>query len=314
MVLFIVLGACLVGVAITLNVTWIILNWRRFMPLLLGIPFFVLLIAGVVLNTIFLVREVRRNERHDAFLNAVTHELKTPIASIRLYLETLERRELPEDTRNKFYGIMREDSDRLLATVEQVLKAGEVGQRSRSQQMRVPVEMRSLVSACIDITRSRSHAQAESGVPQSITLEAGDPSIPVIVRGNPDELQTIILNVLNNAVKYSSSRVDIRVHLRIENDAWVILSVTDSGIGIPSAHLKRIFKRFYRVPNRSVLRTKGTGLGLFLVRTIARQHGGDAFASSPGLGLGATISIQLPRVLTPLEAPAVTSLHRQESV
>ena len=127
--LFIVLGSCLVGVAIVLNVGWIILNWRRFIPLLIGIPFFILLIAGVVLNTIFLVREVRRNERHDSFINAVTHELKTPIASIRLYLETLERRELSEEKRQEFYGIMLEDSDRLLATVEQVLKAGEVGQR-----------------------------------------------------------------------------------------------------------------------------------------------------------------------------------------
>ncbi|GGH10504.1 sensor histidine kinase [Silvibacterium dinghuense] len=312
MVLFIVLGVCLVGVAVTLNVTWIILNWRRFMPMILGIPFFVLLIAGVVLNTIFLVREVRRNERHDAFLNAVTHELKTPIASIRLYLETLERRELPEATRTKFYGIMREDSDRLLATVEQVLKAGEVGQRSRTQ-VRVPVDMRSLVAASIDITRSRNHLDAEPGSPQPISFEADDPGVPMIVRGNPDELQTIVLNVLNNAVKYSASAIRIRVSLHIEKDAWIILSVTDSGIGIPAAHLKRIFKRFYRVPTRSVLRTKGTGLGLFLVRTIARQHGGDAFAASPGLGLGATVSIQLPRLLTALETPAVTSLHRSET-
>lgn len=315
MVLFIVLGVCLVGVAVTLNVTWIILNWRRFMPLLLGIPFFVLLIAGVVLNTIFLVREVRRNERHDAFLNAVTHELKTPIASIRLYLETLERRELPEATRQKFYGIMHEDSDRLLATVEQVLKAGEVGQRSRSQ-VRIPVDMRELVSTCIDITRSRNHLDAEAGQAQPISFEPGDINQPVIVRGNPDELQTIVLNVLSNAVKYSPSGINIQVKLHVENEAWVIVSVSDSGIGIPAAHLKRIFKRFYRVPTRNVLRTKGTGLGLFLVRTIARQHGGDASASSPGLDLGSTISIQLPRLLTVREAAAAagTPLQQREIV
>ncbi|MGI0134689.1 MAG: histidine kinase dimerization/phospho-acceptor domain-containing protein, partial [Candidatus Micrarchaeaceae archaeon] len=107
-VLFILLGACLVGVAVFLNVSWIILNWRRLWPMLIGIPFFLLLIAGVVLNTIFLVREVRRNERHDSFINAVTHELKTPITSIRLYLETLERRELSEEKRREFYGIMLE--------------------------------------------------------------------------------------------------------------------------------------------------------------------------------------------------------------
>src|SRR5215813_12822070 len=108
MILFITLGVCMIGVAVTLNVGWIILNWRRVWPMVVGIPFFILLIAGLVLNTIFLVRDVRRNERHDSFLNAVTHELKTPITSIRLYLETLQRREIPEEKRREFYSVMLE--------------------------------------------------------------------------------------------------------------------------------------------------------------------------------------------------------------
>src|SRR5207253_8204499 len=123
---FIALGACLVALAIALNVGWMIFNWRQAAPLVLGIILFPLLIAGLVLNTIFLVREVRRNEQQDSFLNAVTHELKTPITSIRLYLETLERRQLDEGQRRNFYRVMLEDTDRLLGTVEQVLRAGEV--------------------------------------------------------------------------------------------------------------------------------------------------------------------------------------------
>ena len=312
-VLFIILGACLVGVAVTLNVGWIILNWRRLIPLLVGIPFFALLIVGVTLNTIFLVREVRRNERHDAFLNAVTHELKTPITSIQLFLDTLERRELPLEKRREFYAIMHEDSDRLLATVEQVLKAGEVGQRSR-KQVRIPVDMRALVAECVEMTRSRNHLEASELEPSGISFESTSADPPAIVRGSPEELQTVVLNLLNNAVKYSPNGINVRVTLQVNNDAWVMLSVADSGIGIPAAHLKRIFKRFYRVPARNVLRTKGTGLGLFLVRTIARQHGGDAFAASPGEGKGATVSVQLPRLLeSGAHAPSEETRNQEAS-
>src|SRR5215470_4325582 len=128
---FIALGVCLVALAVFLNVSWIVLHQRSTLLLVLGIIFFSVIIAGLVVNTIFLVREIKRNERQDSFLNAVTHELKTPITSIRLYLETLQRRPVDESQRQQFYSIMLADSDRLLATVEQVLKAGQLGQRQR---------------------------------------------------------------------------------------------------------------------------------------------------------------------------------------
>src|SRR6266542_5499432 len=130
-IFFTVFGICLVAIAVTLNVSWIVLNWRTGVLAILGVILFALIIAGMVLNTIFLVREIRRNEQHDSFLNAVTHELKTPITSIRLYLETLERRQLDDAQRRDFYRIMLEDTDRLLGTVEQVLRAGEVRDGSK---------------------------------------------------------------------------------------------------------------------------------------------------------------------------------------
>ena len=128
---FITLGACLVALAIALNVGWILLNWREVALLVFGIIFFLVLIFGIFLNTTFLIREIRRNEQHDAFINAVTHELKTPIASIRLYLETLKTREVDEEQRHEFYNIMLADSDRLLRTVDQVLRAGRTGLKRR---------------------------------------------------------------------------------------------------------------------------------------------------------------------------------------
>jgi two-component system, OmpR family, sensor histidine kinase SenX3 len=291
MFFFIALGVCMVAVAVTLQLTWIIVNWRRLIPLLIGIPFFLLLIAGVILNTIFLVREVRRNERHDSFLNAVTHELKTPIASIRLYLETLQRRDLPEPKRQEFYEIMLSDSERLLATVEQVLKAGEVGQRRRDQ-VRLRISFDEIVRGAIRTTLQRYHLEPTD---ISFTMQGQDRRLDVL--GNPEDLNIAVLNILDNAVKYSPDGPRIQVRLRVE-DAWILLTVQDQGLGISAAHLGRIFKRFYRVPARNVFKVKGTGLGLFLVRSIARQHGGDASAESDGEGHGTTVKIQLPRVVS----------------
>jgi signal transduction histidine kinase len=291
MFFFIALGVCTLALAIALSTTWIIVNWRSFVALLIGIPFFLLLIAGLTLNTIFLLREVHQNERQDSFLNAVTHELKTPIASIRLYLETLQRHDVPEAKRREFYGIMLSDSERLLATVEQVLKAGEVGQRGRNQ-VRLRVDFAEIVREAIRTTLRLYHLD-EPAIVFSISGEKRD----LTTMGNPEDLRTAVLNLLDNAIKYSPQGPHVEVTLGTEGEAWVVLAVADQGLGIAPMHLKRIFKRFYRVPARNVFRVKGTGLGLFLVRSIARQHGGDAFAQSPGEGRGTTILLQLPRVI-----------------
>jgi signal transduction histidine kinase len=285
---FITLGVLLTGLAVTLNIGWILVNKAHVALMVLGVIFFAALVAGVVLNTVFLVREVRRNDRQDNFLNAVTHELKTPIASIRLYLETLEKRTLDEEQRRKFYAIMRSDSDRLLATVEQVLKAGELGQRAR-QQNRTLIDFAPLVQECINITLERHHLK-----PESIVLAPVSGGVRLRVNGIPEDLRTAILNLLENAVKYSPASVKIRAVLSITDYANVSLAITDTGIGIPPDELKRIFKRFYRIPGRYAVRIKGTGLGLYLVRAIARQHGGTITAASPGSNLGTTMTLTLP--------------------
>jgi len=285
---FITLGVLLAGVAIALSFGWIVLNRQNVIYLVLGIVFFAVLVAGVVLNTIFLVREVRRNERQDSFLNAVTHELKTPIASIHLYLETLERRNLDEAQRKKFYAIMHADADRLLATVQQVLKAGELGQRHR-QQLRTILDLEPLVAEIITVTRDRHGIGTES-----IRLEPVSGQVSLRVLGIAEDLRTAIQNILDNAIKYSPSRVEIICTLAIVNYNFVALSIKDTGIGIPEMELKRIFKRFYRIPGRYAVKIKGTGLGLFLVRSIVRQHGGSVSAASGGANQGTTLTLTLP--------------------
>ena len=285
--LSITLGVLLVGGLMAFNIAWIILNERRIVLLVLGLVLFGLLVAGVVLNTVFLVREVRRNERQDSFLNAVTHELKTPIASIRLYLETLQRRDIPEAQRQDFYKIMLADSDRLLATVEMVLKAGELGARRRKN--RTLIELAPLVADCIAITLQRHDLPAEA-----IQLTPIPGAVRLHVRVIPEDLRTAVLNLLDNAVKYSPNGVHVVCSIAIVRYTQLALTITDTGLGLAPDQLKRIFKRFYRVAGRHEVKIKGTGLGLFLVRTIARQHGGDIAAASPGPNLGTTITLTLP--------------------
>jgi signal transduction histidine kinase len=283
---FITLGACLVALAIVLNVTWII-HWRSVVPVVVGIFLFAFIIAGVALNTIFLVREIRRNEQQDSFLNAVTHELKTPIASIRLYLETLERREVEDAKRHEFYRIMLDDTDRLLGTVERVLQAGELrdGARKNWQQ----VDFAAIVRDSLELARIR-HKLSDGELYLS-----SDAKGEVTVLGVPDELRIAVTNLLDNAIKYSGKRKDIAVSLATPDIDNIVLSVRDAGIGIPRAELKRVFRRFYRV-HAAAGQAKGTGLGLFIVRSVARRHGGDAFADSEGEGRGSTFTIRLPRV------------------
>jgi signal transduction histidine kinase len=289
---FLSLGVCLAALAIAVGSGWIILNWREGIRVFLGIIFFGAIAAGLVLNTIFLIREIRRNEQHDSFINAVTHELKTPIASIQLYLQTLQRREIGDVQRRQFYQVMQVDTERLLHTVEQVLKAGEAAQK-KSPAQRLPVEFNALVRECIELARVRHHLQpADLEYREAASLQNGDGAR---VLGDPEELRTAISNLLDNAVKYSPDGVHISVDLEAPNEDRVVLRVRDRGVGIPEQELKRIFKRFYRVTQRSLSQVKGTGLGLFIVRSIARKHGGRVFAQSEGAGKGTTVTLELPR-------------------
>jgi two-component system, OmpR family, sensor histidine kinase SenX3 len=287
---FITLGACLVALAIALNVGWILLNWREVALLVFGIIFFLVLIFGLVLNTTFLIREIRRNEQHDAFINAVTHELKTPIASIRLYLETLKTREVDEDQRREFYNIMLADSDRLLLTVEQVLRAGRTGLKRRRISKSV-IDLGEMVRECLELTRVRY------GLNETHLIYNESPEAKAVkVSGDMDELRAAFSNLLDNAVKYSDDEVRVSVSVSTLDEKRVAVRVTDKGIGIPNAQLKRIFKRFYRVPGRFMARVKGTGLGLFIVHSVVQKHGGRVFAESRGLGHGSTFTVHLPRV------------------
>lgn len=286
-IFFLIFGICLIALAVALNVGWILLNYQEIALLIFGMVFFALIITGLVLNTVFLVREIRRNEQHDAFLNAVTHELKTPIASIRLYVETLKSRDVTEEKRSEFYNMMLADSNRLLSTVEQVLQASRTREKDRLLNIS-EINLAQLLRESIDIVKTR--------------YELGDTAIifnektgEIKISGDEAELQTVFINLLDNAVKYSVEDVKITIRLRNPNEKNVEIRIKDEGIGLNESDMKRIFKRFYRVSNLSTQKIKGTGLGLNIVRSIVEKHGGGIFAESKGEGMGSTFIVRLPK-------------------
>jgi two-component system sensor histidine kinase SenX3 len=284
---FIAFGAGLILVILLLYVGWVLLDWRTGILLFLGVLLLAMIIAGIVLNTIFLVREIRRNEQHDAFINAVTHELKTPVASIRLYLETLQTREVDAAKRADFYRIMLDDSDRLMVTIEQILRTGRIGAASRKLNLS-RINLDEVVEECLARARTLHHV-----APEALQYNPGP---PVTVEGDLEEVRAAVSNLIDNAVKYSGSAVNVTVETAKMDGKFVSVRVRDQGPGIPKVELKQIFKRFYRVPGPLATRVKGTGLGLYIVRSVAKRHGGRAWAESEGPGRGSTFVLQLPIV------------------
>ena len=282
---YIAFGIGLISVILVLYIGWVQLSWHHGVLLVvLGIILVLIIISGVSLNTISLVREIHRNEQKDAFINAVTHELKTPVASIRLYLETLQTRAVDEEKRQEFYRIMLDDSDRLLATIEQVLRTGRMGAAGRRLNL-VRIDLASLIEECIVRARAIHRIPAES-----LTFQN---TAPVSIVGDLEEVRAAVSNLIDNAVKYSGKDVNVCVETELA-DGHVLVRVKDAGMGIPKAELKRVFKRFHRVPGPLTSRVKGTGLGLYIVRSVAKRHGGRAWAESEGAGQGSTFFLQLP--------------------
>jgi signal transduction histidine kinase len=291
---FTIFGVSLVALATALNVGWIVLTSSQIAPLLLGVIVFTAIITGLILNTTFLIREIRRNEQHDAFVNAVTHELKSPVTSIRLHLETLISRDpaMTDAKRLEFYKVMLEDSHRLMQTIDHVLRTGQAGSTPLHLERH---DLSSIVDECVEFTRSRLRVPASA-----LRFEPPGPGSVEVV-GDRSELRGAIVNLLDNAVKFSGDHVDVDVTVE-RDDARAVVRVRDRGPGLPPDEAKRIFKRFYRVPGPLTQRVKGTGLGLFIVQSAAKRHGGRVYAESAGPGTGSTFNFELPVAPPPAAA------------
>jgi signal transduction histidine kinase len=288
-------GVGLIVVAVALTVGWQFLGVEglraalesdtlRFVVYLLGTLLFLLLIGGLALLVILLLREVQLNERQSNFISAVTHELKTPVASLRLYLDTLQMREVDPGQRDEFYRTMSQDLDRLHSTINNVLDAAVYAARSRVELQ--ALDFARLVARAVELTETR-HQLAAGAIqyrgPESLGLN-----------GDPEALEAAVLNLLDNAIKYSRDEVRVEVELQTDEAGRARLSVRDHGIGMTRAHQRFIFNRFYRIGAEVRRSRPGTGLGLFIVRNVIRRHRGTVVGESAGLDRGSVFTVTLP--------------------
>jgi signal transduction histidine kinase len=289
------LGGVLLLLVLALAVGWQALVWSGARPagglsredwalLVLGAVSFLLIAAGLVWLWAWLVREIGMNQRQRAFLDAVTHEMRTPLASLQLHLDTLDRHDPDRERRHEFLGRMRGDLERLDRTVQQVLTAARAEESGRRARL-APVGLRDLLDECIAELRAR-HGLPGSAVRLELARDA-------VVRGDRGELAVVFRNLLDNAVKYSDDPVEVSVRVAAAGDDRVDVEISDRGIGIPSGELRKIFGRFYRA-GRDVQRTaSGLGLGLFIVRNLVRRQGGRIVALSEGAGQGSRFVVTL---------------------
>ncbi len=290
------LGGVLLLLVLVLAVGWQLLVWSGAQPaggrldredwalLVLGAVSFLLIAAGLVWLWAWLVREIGVNQRQRAFLDAVTHEMRTPLASLQLHLDTIDRHDPDRERRHLFLARMRGDLERLERTVQQVLSAARAEESGRRAQL-ARVGLRDLLGECIAELRGR-HGLPEAAVRLELAREA-------VVRGDRVELAVVFRNLLDNAVKYSDHPVEVRVRVAAKGDGRVDVEICDRGIGIPSGELRKIFGRFYRT-GRDVQRTAaGLGLGLFIVRNLVRRQGGRVVALSEGAGQGSRFVVTL---------------------
>jgi len=277
------------------------LHWTL---LVAGSLFFALLIAGLALLCAWLVREMRQSQRQQAFLDAVTHEMKTPLASLRLYVETLGVHDPGPERRQEFLVHMREDVERLERTVDQVLTAARAAARARRPR-RQPVELAALLSRCVRDVRERYRL-----APDAMRLDVEEQPVAL---AEPDELEIVFRNLLDNAVKYSGPEIQVRVAARPVEEGWVQVQIEDRGVGIPREELRRIFQPFYRAGLDVQRRVKGLGLGLFIVRWLVRRQGGRVAARSEGPGHGSRFAVSLRAASRARQLPVPLEAHAERA-
>lgn len=275
----------------TLNVTmlicWIVIlaqaaGWGA---LIVGVVVFAVILVGLSFYLFLMIKEVRLNQRQANFVDSVTHELKSPIASLKLYLETLEMRAVSEEQRAKFYRVMDQELERLDHLITQLLEVGRIdaiGEQSAPEDILVDSMVRRCGAAAC------AHHKRDEAETISYDLQ------PAVLFARPLVTETIFRNLMDNAIKYAGEPARVEVTVRVTDRGRVITRIADNGHGVPPELRKHIFGMFFRAGSELTRRQKGTGLGLYIVSNLVRQMKGRVSVHDrPGLS-GSVFEVDLP--------------------
>lgn len=282
-------GTVLIVICLILIVLWnvVIVHLRamsgpgHWWILAIGLAMFATVLVGLITFMVNLIKQIRTNQAQSNFIDAVTHELKTPLTSLKLHAQSLEMGRVPPERHPEFHRILLDDVERLDQLVDHVLEAARLDHRPLARE---PLSLKRHIEKAIE-TVAKRHAVS----PRLFALDGPDSTL----LGDADALQLVLVNLLDNAVKYSRPEGPIRITVTT-TPKRTLITIQDQGIGIPPDQHKRIFERFYRSGHEMTRLKPGTGLGLFIVRETLKRLGGTVAVASDGDGKGSTFVVSLP--------------------
>jgi signal transduction histidine kinase len=262
--------------------------------LTVGTIFLALVLIGVVIYLVLSIKSVRLNRRQANFIDSVTHELKSPIASIKLYLQTLDMREVDPQQAREFHRFMLEDVQRLDALIDHLLAAARLDPVEKGDEpLAEELPLDQLTRNCIDTILRRYDLAADQ---VAVNVQ------PCVTHGRAQDVEMILTNLLDNAVKYAAQEPRIQVDVVTKGKDRVLVRVSDNGKGVRFELRRKIFDRFFRGGTELERTTQGTGLGLYIVRSLVAKMRGKVSVHGRGPLRGATFEVELPG--RAIEAPA----------
>jgi len=304
----ILLGVVLIGSIIALGVGWVLVSIAAALGsknaafywavLAVGVSLLVLVLVGVIVYLALAVKAIALSQRQSNFIDSVTHELKSPLASLKLYLQTLIRRPVPAAEQADFHRFMLQDVERLDTLIDHLLDAAKTIQRSQPRTAEA-TELRPILEQAADRAAQR-HGLPRERISVTVTQRAAG----LRAQGRRADLEIIVNNLVDNAVKYSLPESQVEIELERTGRGRALVRVADNGPGIPLAQRTQVFRRFVRLGNELERATPGTGLGLFLVKSIVKQLRGRVLIKSRLARQGTVMEVELPVAADPSEIAA----------